>query len=140
MVRCQVYLVTIIPVAAERRRPDAKSSRGCTDHQHHGQLCSTHLPVRLPLALAPLLPPRPNAPQLDDDEHIEDEDEGEGPEEAKDEDIEGEGGLAVDHLALGVAEQPDHIAAVAEMPVRAGTPGQVVRWSGGLVVRCRRIR
>ena len=43
---------------------------------------------------------------------VEYEDKSEGPEEAKDEYVEGEGGLAVDDVPLAVPEQPDHVAAV----------------------------
>ena len=44
---------------------------------------------------------------------IEYEDESEGPEEAKDEYVEGEGGLPVDDVPLALPQKPDHVATVA---------------------------
>ena len=41
------------------------------------------------------------------------EDESKGPEEAKDEYVEGEGGLPVDDVPLALPQEPDHVATVA---------------------------
>ena len=54
-----------------------------------------HLPVGLPLALAPLLAPGPHAPQLDDHQHVEDQDATQRPHEPEHQALEGEGSLVV---------------------------------------------
>ena len=52
---------------------------------------------------------------------IEYEDESEGPEEAKDEYVEGEGGLPVDDVPLALPQKPDHVATVSTVASEQST-------------------